>query len=76
MYNSSPISRGRSAGDEGWKGYIQIAKAIRGSGLQPGIEPASVAVAVGKDEVPVWKSDGGGGDYLERYRRESITGGF
>ena len=37
MYNSSPISRGRSAGDEGWKGYTQIAKAILGRGLQPGM---------------------------------------
>jgi hypothetical protein len=39
MYNSSPISRGRSAGDEGWKGYMHIANAMRGSGLQLGMAP-------------------------------------
>ena len=32
MYSSSPISRGRSAGDEAVKGYVATAKAIRGSG--------------------------------------------
>ena len=33
MYSSSPISRGRSAGDEAGKGYVATAKAIRGRGL-------------------------------------------
>jgi hypothetical protein len=39
MYNSSPISSGRSAGLEGANGYVATAKAIRGRGCQ-GIEGA------------------------------------
>jgi hypothetical protein len=39
MYSSSPISRGRSTGDEGWKGWVQTAKAMRERGRQRVMAP-------------------------------------
>jgi hypothetical protein len=39
MYNSSPISRGRSAGDEGENGYVHTPNAIRGNGRQGIVAP-------------------------------------
>ena len=47
MYSSSPISSGRSAVDEGWKGKVDIAKAIRDKGLH------------GMSNCHHWRSSGG-----------------